>query len=262
MYNAGNWGGLDPDEVPKDSHKAYPANTTDTLAPAVSQAIQGSKKPKHKDSANDWVRRAAIAGGCLGALWLFSMFSSLASRQAVSSPQLELEPAPVETVEPPPLTDLSSRRNTAWEEVRQACGINLQATAQETEDRISEARADAWILYAQQECMKSKNCESAYDWLRQQHDQRGAKIQQIALADRLSIRAEHVFDFRKALYDQRDIARALSRGVNARALSWVATDQLSDATDECSNAAKRFESMTRAAIEDATALPGGDPDAF
>lgn len=250
---------------PQDTHRAYPQQHSDTLVPAVSQAVTRSNNSPKMPSLKGWGRSAAIAGSLLGGLWLFSLFSSLASRQSVATPQnIELEPAPVEvqTPEPPPLSDLTSRRSQAWEQVRQSCGIDLIASAQETEDRISEARADAWILYAQQECQKNKNCESAYDWLRQQHDQRGAKIQSIALADRLSIRAEQVFDFRKALYDQRDIARALSRGVNARALSWVATDKLSDATDDCSRAASRFETLTRASVEEAQAMPGGPDDAF
>ncbi|MCT7981532.1 hypothetical protein [Laspinema olomoucense] len=246
--------------IPQDTHRAYPSGHSDTLVPSVNQAIQSQKKPKIPQFKG-LGKQALIAGGVLGAFWLFSSLITLSSRQSVATPQLELEPAPVEETianEPPPLEDLSSRRNEAWETVRQSCGVDLQAIATSTEEAIGEARADAWILYAQQECMKSKNCESAYDWLRQQHDQRGAKIQSIALADRLSIRAEHVFDFRKALYDQRDIARALSRGVNSRALSWVATDQLSDSIDDCSDAAKRFESLTRATIEEAQAMPGGD----
>ncbi|MGL5195379.1 MAG: hypothetical protein ACRC8Y_17495, partial [Chroococcales cyanobacterium] len=194
MYDSGSWGGIDPDEVPRDTHRAYPATHSDTLVPAVNRAVTRSRTSPKFSSMKSWGRSAAIAGSLLGGLWLFSILGSLSSRQAVSSPQIELEPvAPVEVApEPPPLSDLTSRRAIAWETVQQACGIELQTTASETRDAIRIARADSWLLYAKQECDRNKNCQSPYDWLRQQHDQRGARIQQIASADRLSIRAEYV----------------------------------------------------------------------
>jgi hypothetical protein len=261
MYDSGSWGGIDPDEKPKDTHRTYPSGHSDTLVPAVKTAIQSSKSTKFS-SMKGWPRQALIAGGILGGFWILSSVLSLSSRESTSVPQaIELNPiAPVEEVtpEPPPLSDLTSRRSTAWQEVQQACGVDLIAAADETDTEVSIARKDSWQLHSKQQCDKDPNCKSSYSWLQQQLDHRGAKIQQTAPADRLSTKAQEVLEYRQAQADLKDIARALASGVSPRALSWVPADRLSDAIDTCSDAARRFESLTRATIEEATALPGGD----
>ncbi len=262
MYDSGSWGGIDPDEKPRDTHRAYPEGHTDTLAPAVKTAIQSSKSAKFS-SMKGWPRQALIAGSILGGFWILSSVLSLSSRESTSVPQaIELSPiSPVEEPianEPPPLSDLTSRRSTAWREVQQTCGVDLIAAAEATDTEVSIARSDSYQLFAKQQCDKDPNCKSSYSWLQQQLENRGALIQQNASADRLSTKAQEVLDHRKAQADLVDIARALSSGVNARAMSWVPTDRLSDAIDTCSDAARRFESLTRATIEEATALPGGD----
>jgi hypothetical protein len=158
---------------------------------------------------------------------------------------------------------LTSRRNEAWDNVVQSCGIDLQVTARDTDEEVRSARADSWLIFAKIRCDQDKNCESPYSWLNDQLTERGARIQRIALADRLPVKAEQIAAYRMAQADLLDISKALSSGVSARSLSWVPADELSDAIDACSDAAKRFESMTRAAIEDAQMFPeGGDPDAF
>jgi hypothetical protein len=259
QYDA--WGQPLPQQ---DTHRAYPATHSDTLVPAVHNAIQGSKKPKIPQFKG-LGKQIIIAGGILGGFWIFSNLITLSSRQAVSSPQLELEPAPVEAVEettpePPPLSDLTSRRSEAWREVQQVCGVDLIAAADVTDTEVSIARKDSWQLHSKQQCDKDPNCKSPYSWLQQQLDHRGALIQQNAPADRLSTKAQEVVTHRQAQADLKDIARALASGVSPRALSWVPADRLSDAIDTCSDAARRFESLTRATIEEATALPGGDVD--
>lgn len=248
---------------PQDTHRAYPQGHSDTLVPAVNQAIQSQRKPKIPQFKGLGYQ-ALIAGSILGGFWVLSILLSLSSRQSVATPQIELEPvAPVEVApapEPPPLSDLSSRRSIAWEEVKQACGVNLQATAAETDENVRRARADNWTIWAKIRCDADKNCSSPYQWLNEQLIERGSRIQRIALADRLPIKAEQVSQYRAAQSDLLDIAEALSSGISARSLSWVAADELSDAIDECSRAASRFESLTRASVEEAQMFPGGDVD--
>jgi hypothetical protein len=254
---------------PQDTTRAtpYPNHHTDTLVPAVSQAVTRSQNSPKLPSLKGWGRQALIAGGILGGFWVLSSVLSLSSRESSSIPQaIELSPiAPVDELinEPPPLSDLSSRRNVAWQEVQQACGVELVAIANETDTELSLARRDSWQLHSKQQCDKDLNCKSPYSWLQQQLDHRGAKIQQNAPADRLSTKAQDALEFRQAQADLVDIARALSSGISPRAMSWVPADRLSDAIDACSNAARRFESLTRATIEEATALPeGGLNDEF
>jgi hypothetical protein len=258
QYDA--WG----NPIIQNNRNPYPQGHTDTLAPAVSQAVTHSRNSPKLPSLKGWGRSAAIAGGCLGALWLFSLFSSLASRQSVATPQIQLEPEAVEPIanEPPPLSDLSSRRSIAWEQVKQLCGVELQATAQMTDENVREARSDNWLIWAKFRCDQDKNCQSPYQWLNEQLIERGSRIQRIALADRLPIKAEQVLEYRAAQADLLDIAKSLSSGVSARSLSWVAADELSDAIDDCSRAASRFESLTRASVEEAQMFPGGPESEF
>lgn len=255
LYDA--WGNpVSPQQQP------YPNHHTDTLVPAVKDAVQRTKK-QQDSPLKGWGKSAAIAGSVLGALWIFSVLGSLSSRESVSTPQaIELAPVATEAIEPDPmeppsLTDLTSRRSQAWEQVRQSCGIELISTATATDTEVRSARADSWLLFAKQSCDADPKCGSPYDWLRQQLDERGARIQRIALADRLPVRAKEVAEYRQAQADLLDIAKALSSGVSARSLSWIPGDRLSDAIDECSSAAKRFESLTRAAVEDAQMFPEG-----
>jgi hypothetical protein len=252
---------------PQDTHRAYPSGHSDTLVPAVSQAVTRSNNSPKLPSLKGWGRQAIIAGGILGGFWILSSVLSLSSRESSSIPQaIELSPiAPTEEVapEPPPLSDLTSRRSTAWQEVRQACGVDLINTAQLTDTNVRNARADNWKLWAKGRCDADKNCESPYQWLADQLVERGSRIQRIALADRLPIKAEQVSEYRAAQADLLDIAEALSSGVSARSLSWVPLDKFSDAIDDCSRAASRFDSLTRAAVEESQMFPeGGDPDAF
>ncbi|MCT7970273.1 hypothetical protein NG799_28560 [Laspinema sp. D1] len=265
MQGNDSWGY--PQESPQDSNgntppTRYPQGHTDTLGPALNQAITNQRVPKIP-ALKGWGKSAVIAGSVLGALWIFSVLGSLSSRDSISTPQaIELAPMTTEAIEPEPmeppsLTDLTSRRSQAWEQVRQSCGLNLQSIAGETDSEVRAARADSWLLYAKQQCDADPKCGSPYDWLRMQLDERGARIQRIALADRLPVRAKEIVEYRQAQSDLLDIAKALSSGVSARSLSWVPADQLSDAIDDCSSAAKRFESLTRAAVEDAQMFPEG-----
>jgi hypothetical protein len=202
--------------LPQDTHRAYPQQHSDTLVPAVNQAIQGTRKPKIPQFKG-LGKQVIIAGGILGGFWVLSILLSLSSRQSVATPQIELEPvAPVEEPianEPPPLSDLSSRRNESWEEVKQACGVNLISTAQNTDTNVREARADSWLIFAKVRCDQDKNCQSPYEWLNEQLIERGSRIQRIALADRLPVKAEQIAEYRQAQSDLLDIAEALSSGV-------------------------------------------------
>lgn len=269
MQGNDSWGY--PQESPQDSNgntppTRYPQGHTDTLGPALNQAITNQRAPKIP-ALKGWGKSAVIAGSILGVLWVVSAIGSLSSRESIAIPQnIDIPTGEVEAInpepEPPPLSDLTSRRSLAWEEVRQSCGLNIQAIAGETDSEVRAARADSWLLYAKQQCDADPKCGSPYDWLRMQLDERGARIQRIALADRLPVRADEILEYRTAQADLLDIAKALSSGVSARSLSWVPADRLSDAIDQCSNAAKRFESLTRAAVEDAQMFPGGEGDAF
>lgn len=239
----------------------YPNHHTDTLVPALNQAIVNQRAPK-MPALKGWGKSAVIAGSILGVLWVVSAIGSLSSRESIAVPQnIDIPTGEVEAInpepEPPPLSDLTSRRSLAWEEVKQACGVNLQSIAQITDENVSDARSDNWTIWAKIRCDADKNCQSPYQWLNEQLIERGARIQRIALADRLPIKAEQVEAYRLAQADLLDIAKALSNGVSARSLSWVPADELSNAIDDCSRAANRFESLTRAAVEDAQLFPEG-----
>lgn len=262
MYD--QWG-----QVTQNGHKPHsstaPQDSAITTQPTAKPIKNGTRKPpidyKH------WINSSLFAGGVLGSLWLISAISSLGSRSTNTIPQaIELEPtAPTEEMAPdapPPLDDLASRRSQAWESVNQACEVDLPAITAEVDSELTSARADSWLLYAKQQCDADKNCQSPYDWLRQQLDNRGGKIQAITLADRLPTKSQPAADFRQNLADLTDISKALSSGVSARSLSWVPADRLNDAIDNCSDAAKRYESLTRAAEREATAIPGGVGNGF
>jgi hypothetical protein len=237
--------------TPEEQTALYPRKTSSLV----------SKLPK-----SNKFRSYMFIGGALVGAWSFGFLINLASRSTQTIPQaIELEPQATEeevAPEPPPLDDLASRRARAWEEVQQSCGVALPAIAAEVDAALTAARADSWKLYAKQQCDENEDCQSNYDRLRQHLDYKGGKIQEITLADRLPTKSKPARDFRQNLAELTDISKALSSGVSVQSLSWVPADRLNKAIDACSSDAKSYESLTRAAAREATAIPGGAGNGF
>jgi hypothetical protein len=199
-----------------------------------------------------------ISGGLFLIFWLLATLINLSSRDALVTPQLEIESKKEETQEPiSPISELSGRRNQAWQEVQLSCGGKFFQVLASTNEQVRIARGDAWLLFAKRQCDADKNCQSPYDWLRKQFDVIGAELQETTLGDRLPIKASEVAKYRQKQSDLQDIATALSIGVSGqRAVSWIPTDALSRAIDDCSTAAKRFETMTEAVKQEVESFPG------
>jgi len=211
-----------------------------------------------KNSRIKELRPYLIAGGFFISLWGLSVLGNLASRQVQPIPQdMEITAPVAEEVTPPtPAPDsLQARRARAWEDLQQACAVNLQGVAVETSREIDKARAAKWQLYANQKCNEDENCPSTFDKLEKYFNHHGAQTLDNAPAYALPSKAAATDEFRKGLGTVRAIALAMSSGVPQSPPRGVSIVPFASAMDKCGDAARKYNSLTKATREEASTVP-------
>jgi len=211
-----------------------------------------------KNSRIKEIRPYLIAGGFFISLWGLSALGNLASRQVQPIPQDMAVPTPVAEEVAPPTPDpdsLQVRRAEAWESLQQACAVNLQEVANETSRQIDEARAAKWQLYANQQCNEDQTCFSTSGKLEEHFNHHGAALLKTASGYALPSKATDTNEFRKGLGTVRDIAFAMGSGVSKNPPRGTSIARLAGAIDACGDAARKYNSLTKATREEALTIP-------